>query len=489
MQNPSSLPPWDTHEPQSTLLSTTPSETHEKHGSVRSLKQDRNNTKRRQKHAVKTGDTDKVAIEDAQLVKDDLAIMQHQESPFMSNKTEYLAKAIEQHDNRARIERSNINNLILANMKSQENILEGQTNLITGHDNLQTNLIAGHENLVKTNLNSHSSLILNQAKSNEDSGKRFYDEMGKLVDSEKRFYDEMGKLVRKVKSSAESAEFEVIDPMIKFLLHANDDANPDEFLNVVRSNFSFVSSEQFFLRIADLVDLETDPVEVCKYKTLAASLVSAFFKLGLFAFPDDDVCDSIDGEDAAAAATGHLSNNLFVDNISHSIDSDSTNAWKFFTPKKQWMRLDDNDGEIEKTAAEHLLLFSASQSRSEPLLPFKQEEVVSTGASAQSEKKRVVVQEIPIRQHPPQVEGTIGLVSKPSFPPTSSYSLLEFLAMKKDCLKVTPNKFHSWLVEQDIVSMDDLIDACKDEDFDNDEMRNGGLKAFKQKGFIKAVTS
>mmetsp|Transcript_3647 Transcript_3647/g.4059 ORF Transcript_3647/g.4059 Transcript_3647/m.4059 type:complete len:150 (+) Transcript_3647:167-616(+) len=131
MQNPSSLSPLDTHESQSTLLSTTPSsETHEKHGSLRSLKQDRNNTKRRQTHAVKTGDTNKVATEDAQLVKDDLAIMQHQESPFMSNETEYLAKAIEQHDNRARIERSNINNLILANIKSQENILEGQTNLI-----------------------------------------------------------------------------------------------------------------------------------------------------------------------------------------------------------------------------------------------------------------------------------------------------------------------------------------------------------------------
>ncbi|OEU23643.1 hypothetical protein FRACYDRAFT_233815 [Fragilariopsis cylindrus CCMP1102] len=475
MQTPSSLPPWDTHEPQSTLLSTTPSETHEKHGSLRSLNQDRNNTKRRQKHAVKTGDTNKVATEDAQLVKDDLAIMQHQESPFMSNKTEYLAKAIEQHDNRARIERSDISNLILSNIKSQENILEGKS--------------ARHDNLVKTNLNSHSSLILNQAKSNEDSGKRFYDEMGKLVDSEKRFYDEMGKLVRKVKSSA---GFEVIDPMIKFLLHANDDANPDEFLDVVRSNFSFVSGEQFFLRIADLVDLETDPVEGCKYKTLAGSLVSAFFKLGLFAFPDDDVCDSIDGEDAAAAAaaTGHLSNNLFVDNISHSIDSDSTNARKFFTPKKRRMRLDDNDGEIEKTAAEHLLLFSASQSRSEPLLPSKQEEVVSTGASAQSEKNSVDVQEIPIlRQHSPQVEGTIGRVSQPTFPPTSSYSLLEFLVMKKDCLKVTPDKFHAWLVEQDIVSMDDLIDACNDEDFDTDEMRNGGLKAFKLKGFIKAVTS
>jgi len=481
MQNPSSLPPWDTHEPQSTLLSTTPSETHEKHGSVRSLKQDRNNTKRRQKHAVKTGDTDKVAIEDAQLVKDDLAIMQHQESPFMSNKTEYLAKAIEQHDNRARIERSNINNLILANIKSQENILEGQTNLITGHDNLQTNLIAGHDNLVKTNLNSQSSLILNQAKSNEDS--------------EKRFHSDMGKLVRKVKSSA---GFEVIDPMIKFLLHAND-ANPDEFLNVVRSNFSFVPSEPFFLRIADLVDLETDPVEVCKYKTLAASLVSAFFKLGLIAFPDNDVCDSTDEENAAAAtATGHeqsLENNdlsnLFVDNISDSIDSDSTNARKFFTPKKQRTRLDDNDGEIEKTAAEHLLLFSASHSRSQPLLPFKQEEVVSTGASAQYENNNSVdVQEIPIlRQHSPQVEGTIGRVSQPTFPPTSSYSLLEFLVMKKDCLKVTPNKFHAWLVEQDIVSMDDLIDACNDEDFDTDEMRNGGLKAFKLKGFIKAVTS
>lgn len=466
MQTPSSLPPWDTHEPQSTLLSTTPSsETHEKHGSLRSLTQDRNNTKRRQKHALKTGDTNKVATEDAQLVKDDLAIMQHQESPFMSNETEYLAKAIEQHDNRAHIERSDISNLILSNIKSQENILEGKS--------------ARHDNLVKTNLNSQSSLILNQIKSNEDS--------------QKRFHSDMGKLVRKVKPSA---GFEVIDPMIKFFMHAND-ANPDEFLNVVRSNFSFIPSEPFFLRIADLVDLETDPVEVCKYKTLASSLVSAFFKLGLIAFPDNDVCDSIDEEDAAATATGHeqsLENNdlsnLFVDNISDSIDSDSTNAWKFFTPKKQRTRLDDNDGEIEKTAAEHLLLFSASHSRSQPLLPFKQEEVVSTGASAQYENNSVDVQEIPIlRQHSPQVVGTIGRVSQPTFPPTSSYSLLEFLVMKKDCLKVTPNKFHAWLVEQDIVSMDDLIDACNDEDFDTDEMRNGGLKAFKLKGFIKAVTS
>ena len=71
----------------------------------------------------------------------------------------------------------------------------------------------------------------------------------------------------------------------------------------------------------------------------------------------------------------------------------------------------------------------------------------------------------------------------------TDHALLDFLVMKKDCFKVMPHDFHSWLVEQDIISMDDLIEACEDEDFVTDEMRIGGLKAFKKKGFIKAVSS
>jgi hypothetical protein len=84
---------------------------------------------------------------------------------------------------------------------------------------------------------------------------------------------------------------------------------------------------------------------------------------------------------------------------------------------------------------------------------------------------------------PPPVTVTVGAV------PPIDPALMEFLLSKKDCFKVPPEIFHSWLVSQDIVSMNDLIDACDDDEFVTEEMRNGGLKAFKKKGFIKSVSA
>ena len=63
------------------------------------------------------------------------------------------------------------------------------------------------------------------------------------------------------------------------------------------------------------------------------------------------------------------------------------------------------------------------------------------------------------------------------------------LVAKKDCFKVSPETFHSWLVSQDIVTMADLMEACEDDEFVAEEMRNGGLKAFKKKRFVKAVSA
>merc|ERR1712238_558328 len=69
-------------------------------------------------------------------------------------------------------------------------------------------------------------------------------------------------------------------------------------------------------------------------------------------------------------------------------------------------------------------------------------------------------------------------------------ALMEFLISKKDCFKVPVLDFHTWLVaQQDIVSMDDLMEACEDDEFVTEEMRNGGLKAFKKKNFIKPVST
>ena len=43
------------------------------------------------------------------------------------------------------------------------------------------------------------------------------------------------------------------------------------------------------------------------------------------------------------------------------------------------------------------------------------------------------------------------------------------------------------MTQQDIVSMDNLIEACKDDEFVSKEMWNDGLKIFKKNLFIEVV--
>lgn len=65
--------------------------------------------------------------------------------------------------------------------------------------------------------------------------------------------------------------------------------------------------------------------------------------------------------------------------------------------------------------------------------------------------------------------------------------LMAFLITNRTCLKVPPPVFHTWLLEQDVVTMEDLREACDDNEFVSDDMRSGGLKAFKKYKFMKAV--
>jgi len=85
------------------------------------------------------------------------------------------------------------------------------------------------------------------------------------------------------------------------------------------------------------------------------------------------------------------------------------------------------------------------------------------------------------------------LVSVPDAAPASvsacDATLMAFLVARKDCFKVPPETFHSWLITQDIVTMQDLMEACEDDEFVSEEMRTGGLKAFKKRAFIKAVSA
>lgn len=65
--------------------------------------------------------------------------------------------------------------------------------------------------------------------------------------------------------------------------------------------------------------------------------------------------------------------------------------------------------------------------------------------------------------------------------------LLHFCNDHKDYLKVSPNAFVEWLIGQDILCFEDLKEACEDDSFVSDEMRDGGLKGFKKNAFLKAV--
>ena len=65
--------------------------------------------------------------------------------------------------------------------------------------------------------------------------------------------------------------------------------------------------------------------------------------------------------------------------------------------------------------------------------------------------------------------------------------LKKFCVSQASCLKCSPLEFYDWLVAQDIESLNDLADACIDEDYTKTEMRNSGLKAYKRGPFINAV--
>lgn len=68
--------------------------------------------------------------------------------------------------------------------------------------------------------------------------------------------------------------------------------------------------------------------------------------------------------------------------------------------------------------------------------------------------------------------------------------LLAFLESQRDCLKVSPQESFNWLRSQDIVSLEDLREACRDDEFvDLDLKGSGGLKVFKSRPFIRAVMS
>jgi hypothetical protein len=75
--------------------------------------------------------------------------------------------------------------------------------------------------------------------------------------------------------------------------------------------------------------------------------------------------------------------------------------------------------------------------------------------------------------------------------PTSSSSkdeaLMAFVQRHQDCLKCPPKDFYEWLKASDIVSLVELVEACKDEDFLQTEMQENGLKGFKRKPFVNAA--
>ncbi len=100
---------------------------------------------------------------------------------------------------------------------------------------------------------------------------------------------------------------------------------------------------------------------------------------------------------------------------------------------------------------------------------------------------------------PPLLSPTFSLSVSPATIPSVSQSslessmeregLLNFLSNHRDCIKVSPNDFFDWLSTQDILSLADLRDACEDDDFVSEDMREAGLKGFKKNAFVKAVLS
>jgi hypothetical protein len=66
-------------------------------------------------------------------------------------------------------------------------------------------------------------------------------------------------------------------------------------------------------------------------------------------------------------------------------------------------------------------------------------------------------------------------------------ALMAFVQTHQDCLKCPPKHFYEWLKAQDIISLVELVEACKDEDFVHNEMQENGLKGFKRKPFVNAA--
>jgi len=226
--------------------------------------------------------------------------------------------------------------------------------------------------------------------------------------------------------------------------------HPDQLEYIALSKYKFVSSGHFFLRVAARIDLESNPVESRGLQRLVRSLVDTFYKLelGIFApFNDHDgskTCCNEEGGEEEYECMSSCKKDLF--SSSNNPHGDSCDP-----------------ADTEGAAA---------------IIDFKRKETAPTGAFAQSDKK--IIKDRNGQAPLAMSEVTIGPVSKPIVRP----SLSDFLVMKKDCFKVSPTDFYSWLLEQDVTSMDDLIEACNDEDFlAANDMRTGGLKAFKERGY------
>jgi hypothetical protein len=77
------------------------------------------------------------------------------------------------------------------------------------------------------------------------------------------------------------------------------------------------------------------------------------------------------------------------------------------------------------------------------------------------------------------------------FTPASSSckdgQLMAFVQKHHYCLKCPPKDFYEWLKGNDIISLVELVEACKDEDFLQSEMQENGLKGFKRKPFVNAA--
>jgi len=75
--------------------------------------------------------------------------------------------------------------------------------------------------------------------------------------------------------------------------------------------------------------------------------------------------------------------------------------------------------------------------------------------------------------------------------PTCTDPLLGFLMGQADCLKGSPDAFHTWLLSEDITSLVDLGEAVADDEYFHDVLQKGngkiGVKGFKRNAFKKAV--